>query len=116
MSKTKRALALEALSSGLSVETSSEMAGVSRACIYNWMAREDFKKDLQERQREYFSRLSKRMTAITLKALEVLEKSLDSRNENIRLRACGVALSSLKSITEMTDFGQRITALEERTK
>jgi len=54
------------------------------------------------------------MTALTFKALEVLEKSLDSRNENIRLRASGMLLSSLNVITALTDFEQRISALEKK--
>lgn len=112
MSKAKKELSLEFLASGLSVEKSSELAGVSRACIYKWLALEDFKNDLKERQKEYFSRLSKRLTGITLKALEVLEKSLDSKNESIRLRACGIALSSLRSVMELSDFEERISALE----
>lgn len=112
MSNMKKALAIEALSAGLSVETSSEMAGVSRACVYKWLSQDDFKKDLQERQTEYFSRMSKRMTALTLKALETLEKSLDSRSESLRLRACGIVLSSLRSIAEITEFESRLSALE----
>jgi len=115
MSHTKKALAIEALSFGLSVEKSAELSGVSRACVYKWLSQDDFKRDLRERQTEYFSRMSKRMTAITLKALEILEKSLDSRNESIRLRACGIALSSLRSISEITEFESRLSALEEKT-
>ena len=113
MSKTKKALALESLSSGLSVEKVSELAGVSRACIYNWLSQDSFRNDLRAKQSEYFSRLSKRMTALTFRALEVIEKSLDSRNEAIRLRASGLILSSLSIITAITDFEQRISALEK---
>lgn len=112
MSKTKKALALEVLSSGLSVEQAGEVAHVSRQCVYNWLSQDSFKQDLRKKQSEYFSRLSKRMTALTLKALEVLEKSLDSRNESIRLRACSIALSSLPGITALTDFEARLSALE----
>jgi len=50
MSKTRKALALEVLSSGLSVEKASEVAHVSRQCIYNWLGQESFKKDLRQRQ------------------------------------------------------------------
>jgi len=114
MSKTKKLLALESLSSGLSVEKVSEISGVTRSCIYNWLSQDSFKNDLRAKQSEYFSRLSKRMTALTFKALEVLEKSLDSRNENIRLRASGMLLSSLNVITALTDFEQRISALEKK--
>ena len=113
MSKTKKLLALESLSSGLSVEKVSEISGVSRACVYNWLSQDSFKNDLRAKQSEYFSRLSKRMTSLTLRALEVIEKSLDSRNENIRLRASGLILSSLSVITALSDFEQRISALEK---
>lgn len=117
MSKTKKALALESLSSGLSVETTSEMAGVSRACVYNWLSQDSFKNDLRAKQSEYFSRLSKRMTSLTFRALEVIEKSLDSRNEAIRLRSAGMLLSSLSIVTALTEFEARLSALEkERQK
>jgi transposase-like protein len=113
MSKTKKALALEALSSGLSVEKVSEVSHVTRQTVYNWLSQEDFKTDLKEKQREYFSRLSKRMTSLTLKALDVIEECLRSRNESIRLRACGIALSGLNNVVSMTDFEERLSALEK---
>jgi len=112
MSKTRKALALETLSFGLSVEKASEVSHVSRMTIYNWLKRDDFKNELKEKQCEYFSRLSKRMTAITLKALEVLEKSLDSRNESIRLRASSIAISNINTILSFTEIEKRLSALE----
>lgn len=114
MSKTKKALALEALSAGLSVEKASELASISRACLYNWLSQDAFKNDLRAKQSEYFSRLSKRLTALTLKALDVIESALDSRNESIRLRASGIALSSISTITALSDFDSRLSALENK--
>jgi len=113
MSNTKKAIALEVLSSGMSVEKASEVAHVSRACVYKWLKDNGFQNDLNEKQREYFCRLSKRMTAITLKALEVIEKSLESRNENVRLRAAGIAVSNLPHIAEITEFEERLQILEQ---
>jgi len=114
MSKTKRALAIEALSSGLSVEKASELSGVSRACVYKWLSLSDFQGDLQTRQAEYFSRLSKRITALTLNALGVLEKSLDSRDERIRLRASEIITARFPVILSLADFDARLTALENK--
>lgn len=116
MSKTKKALALEVLSSGLSVEKASEVANVSRQCVYNWMTQESFKKDLRRRQSILFQRLSKKLMNITVKALQVLENCLCSENENIRLRSSGIALSSLKNVMELADFEDRLTALEDERK
>jgi hypothetical protein len=116
MSQTKKTLALEVLSSGLSIEKASEVAQVSRQCIYNWLGQEDFKKELRERQSILFQSLSKRLVNITQKALQVLEDCLSSRNESIRLRASGIALSSLKNVMELADFEERLTAIEERIK
>ena len=113
MSKTRKALALEVLSSGLSVEKASEVAHVSRQCIYNWMTQESFKRKLRERQSVLFQSLSKRLAGMTVKALQVLEDCLSSRSEAIRLRASGIALSSLKNVMELADFEERLTRLEE---
>jgi len=113
MSKTRKALALEVLSSGLSVEKASEVSHVSRQTIYNWLSQKSFKNELRKRQSVLFQSLSKRLMNITVKALQVLEDCLDSRNENIRLRASGIAISSLKNIMELADFEERITELEE---
>ena len=116
MSQTKKALALEVLSSGLSVEKAAEVAHVSRQCVYNWLSQESFKNELRERQSVLFQSLSKRLIGITVKALQVLEDCLSSRNENIRLRASGIALSGLKNFVELSDFEDRLAALEENIK
>ena len=116
MSNTQKELALEVLTSGLSVEKASEMANVSRQTIYNWMKQKTFQRALKARQREYFERLSRRMMTITLKALDVIEESLTSRSEANRLRASGLALSSLPQVLSLTEFEERITELEEALK
>jgi len=113
MSETKKALAFEALSSGLSIEKAGEVSHVSRQTIYNWLSQDDFKRELKARQREYFSQLSKRMTSLFMKALDVIEKSLDSRSEAMRLRASGLLISSYPHITEMTEFEERLSSLEQ---
>lgn len=114
MSKTKKALAIEVLSSGMSVEKASEVAKVSRQCIYNWLAQDSFKSELRKRQAILFQSLSKRLLNITKKALEVLEDCLSSRNESIRLRASGIALSSLKNVMDIGDIEDRLTELESK--
>jgi len=116
MSKTRKALALEVLSSGLSVEKASEVAHVSRQCIYNWLGQKSFKNELRQRQSVLFQSLSKRLVGITEKALQVLEDCLSSRNEAIRLRASGIALSSLKNVMELADFEERLTTIEENMR
>jgi len=114
MSKTRKALALEVLSSGLSVERASEVSQVSRQTVYNWLSDDGFKKELRKRQSFIFQTLSKRLVNITTQALQVLEDCLGSRNESIRLRASGIALSSLKNVMELSDFEDRLSELEER--
>ena len=113
MSQTKKALALEVLSYGQSVEKASEVSQVSRQTVYNWLSQESFKNELRERQSVLFQSLSKRLIGITVKALQVLEDCLNSRNESIRLRASGIALSGLKNVMELSDFEERLTRLEE---
>jgi len=113
MSNTKKAIAIEVLSSGMSIEKASEVAHVSRACVYKWLRDDGFRNDLYEKRREYFYRLSKRLTVITWKALEVIETCLSSRNENIRLRSAGIALQNLSHIVEITEFEGRLQALEQ---
>jgi len=116
MIKTRKALALEVLSSGFSVEKASEVSHVSRQTIYNWLSQEGFKNELRKRQSILFQSLSKRLMNITVKALQVLEDCLDSRNESIRLRASGIALSSLKNVIDTADIEDRLTALEENKR
>jgi len=116
MSKTRKVLALEVLSSGMSVEKASEVAQVSRQCIYNWLGQKSFKNELRQRQSVLFQSLSKRLVNITEKALQVLEDCLSSRNEAIRLRASGIALSSLKNVMELADFEERLTTIEENMR
>ena len=116
MNKTRKNIAIEALSHGESIEKVSELTSVTRQTIYNWLSRDDFQRKLRERQSSIFQQLSKRLLSITTQALSVLEESLYSRNERVRLRASQIALSNLKSVVDMTDFEERLTVLENKNK
>jgi len=109
---TRKARAVEALGSGLSVTDASEKADVSRKTVYRWLENDEFKGQVLERQRETLERVSKRISAIALQGLETLSELMQSENETIRLRASSSVLSRFTEILELLRLEKRLEVLE----
>jgi transposase len=113
---TQKGRAIEALGFGLSITEASENAGVTRKTIYRWLENEEFSAEVAKCQGEVLERGKGRLFALTLKGLNVLGELMESRNENIRLKASGVMSSRFTEILEVLSLEKRVEVLEREAK
>jgi len=112
--RAKQAQALELLALGASIEDASQEVSISRRSIHNWLNDPVFKKALEERKREIIEILNARMIGLNVRALDVLEDCMNSRNESIRLRSASFLASKLYESIEMSEVRDAIERINER--
>jgi len=112
----KQSLAVEFLAYGHPKEWVADQLGVGKATLYRWLKEAEFDDALEQRTREVLSELSRRLSGLTIENLDYFEKLLCSDNENVRVRAWGIALARLTEITELASLEERLQALEKRAK
>lgn len=113
---TRKSTAIEALGHGFSVTDASDKAGVTRKTIYRWLGDDNFSDAVSEKQREVLERVSGRLSALALQALDTLDDLMESRNENIRLRASQSVLGRFTEILEVLRLEDRVKVLEDRVE
>jgi hypothetical protein len=70
-------LAIDSLLSGSTITAAATAAGVDRTTVHRWLADEGFRDEYEYRRVELQSAVRDRLMALTDKAVDVLEKSLD---------------------------------------
>ena len=109
----KQTKAIDCLLSAVSVVAACECANVPRRTLYNWLAADDFKRELDAAQRALVStaarRLSHGLEKSVTTALNLAELSED---EAIRLRAALAIPGMLRDLREHGDILERIAVLE----
>lgn len=96
------------------VSRAADACGVARATLYKWMHEPEFSKALRDASGSQLSEASRRLDALLLRAIDELEKLLDSRSEHQRRLAIDSILSHAARLRELTELEERITALEMR--
>lgn len=96
------------------VTAACKAAGVSRTTAYRWMGQPAFTAALRVADREVLTATSRRLARLGVKAVEVLEETLDDPEAPaaVRVRAADAVLTKLLQIRDAVDLDERLTALE----
>ena len=96
------------------VAAACEAAQVPRSTAYRWMNQPAFAAALREADREVLRATSRRLARLGVKAVQVLEETLDDPEAPtaVRVRAADAVLTKLLQIRETVDMDERLTALE----
>jgi AcrR family transcriptional regulator len=97
-----------------SFEEGCKRAGVSKTTAYTWLKEEIFRQELKRQRDELIERALNSLKANIAKATETLVKHLDSKRENISIRAAESIISFAQKAIEFENLEKRIEALEER--
>lgn len=98
---------------GSSMESAAKKSGVSRSSIYNWLKEDTFRERLKKERNSLFLESLDLLKQANLKAVEVLIKLLNSKDEkNQRLAAKEIINMSMK-VAEIRDFEIRISRIED---
>ncbi len=114
---SKQIAAIDCLLRSPSVTEAATCAKVPRRTIYNWLANEDFKRELETAQRALVATAARRLASGLDKAVtSVLDLAERSEDEAVRLRAAVAVADMYRDLTEHYEMGERITMLESMAR
>lgn len=107
--------AIEALLTHSTITQAAEAARIGRRTLTRWLAEDGpFCAELRRREGEVLQGVTRRLATLAAASLDVLQDVLtgDEQAPAHRLKAADVVLSKLAPMKDLTDFDQRLAALE----
>jgi len=98
------------------VSRAADVVGVTRQTLYRWMREPLFRAELQAATGSQVAEASRRLDGLLMRAVDELERLLDSESEHQRRLAVDSILSHAARLRELVDIEERITVLEQRSK
>ena len=110
----KQSRAVQSLLAGATVKDAALAGNVSRTTLYKWLARPEFKTELQKADAEIVEVLTRRLTALGKLALDNLEEVLSdpSTPQGIKVRAAVEVINCIIRLRELYTLEARLTELE----
>jgi len=109
-----RSLAAIALASGRTIKEAGTAAGVSERAVQNWLTEDAFQTSIRELRAQMISAAASRLAGSMSKAAEVLEKLLDSNDEDVRRHAAVKIIELGLKTTELEELQKQVAELERR--
>lgn len=112
----KQLRAIESLSAGYRVATAAVYASVSDTMIYRWLKNPEFKKAVEDANREILQSSTYRLTVAASDAIRLLQDVVNDSEapKNLRIRAADHLLTHLVNYRKLYDLEDRLTQLEMR--
>lgn len=108
--------AIEYMAQGMKISVTAKTIRVNRKTIHEWLNLPGFKQEVRTRTTNNLLELGKKVIHVLNKNMPYIEGVFDDRRASIteRLRAFNMLLSNVRSLSELGDLNERITALEEQ--
>jgi hypothetical protein len=106
--------ALDALAQGWTHVEAGALVGRSAKWIQRKLQNEPFRHEARLRRTAQLDSVAGQLGAIGPRAVAILQQSLESENDNLRLRAASIALSLVTRIGRQADLETRMAELERR--
>ena len=97
-----------------STEEGCKRAGVSKAAVYEWLKDDAFRQELKRQRDEVIGQALDSLKSNIAKATKTLVKHLDSRHENISIRAAENIIEFAQKALEHEELERRVEALEAK--
>jgi hypothetical protein len=97
-----------------STEEGCRRAKVSKAAVYEWLKDETFRNEFKRQRDAVIERALDSLKSSIAKATQTLVKHLDSKRENISIRAAEDIIQFTQKAVEHEGLEKRIQALEEQ--
>jgi Helix-turn-helix of insertion element transposase len=97
-----------------STEEACRRARINKTTLYEWLRDQTFRQELKRQRDAVIERALDSLKASIAKATETLVKYLDSKRENISIRAAEGIIEFAQKVLEHEEFEKRIEALEAR--
>ena len=97
-----------------STEEACRRAKINKTTLYEWLKDETFHRELKRQRDAIIERALDSLKANIAKATKTLVKHLDSKRENISIRAAEDIIEFTQKAVEHEELEKRIEALEEQ--
>jgi hypothetical protein len=97
-----------------STEEACRCARINKTTLYEWLKDETFRRELKRQRDTIIERALDSLKANIAKATKTLVKHLDSKRENISIRAAEDIIEFTQKALEHEELEKRIEALEAR--
>lgn len=97
-----------------STEEACRRARINKTTVYEWLKDETFRQELKRQRDAVIERALDSLKANIAKATETLVKHLESKRENISIRAAESIIEFTQKALEHEELERRIEALEQR--
>ena len=101
---------------GMSVAAAARSLDVLDRTARNWAATTEFKATVDSIRASVISQSVGALGKAAVKAVKVLGKLLDSKSEDVQMRAAKEVLSNLLAVRDHAEVSARVDALERRAK
>ena len=112
----KQTKALEALLDGANIQDAASAAGVNRKTVARWLQEPAYWKLYQVNHRRGLELAARRLTGKLDMAVDMVSSVMedDEAPPSVRLRAAQQVIEGSLKLLEVSDFAERLAALEER--
>ena len=97
-----------------STEEACRRARINKTTVYEWLRNKTFREELKRQRDAIIERALDSLKANIAKATKALVKHLDSKRENISIRAAEDIIEFTQKALEHEELEKRIAALEAR--
>ena len=97
-----------------SMEEACRRARINKTTVYEWLRDDTFRQELKRQRDAVIERALESLKASIVKASETLVKHLDSKRENISIRAAESIIEFAQKALEHEELEKRIEALKSR--
>jgi len=97
-----------------SIEEACRRAKINKTTVYEWLRNETFRLEIKRQREIVIERALDSLKSNIAKATQTLVKHLDSKRENISIRAAERIIEFVQKALEHEELEKRIEALEER--
>ena len=97
-----------------STEEACRRAKINKTTVYEWLKDETFRRELKRQRDTIMERALDSLKANIAKATKTIVKHLDSKRENISIRAAEDIIEFTQKAVEHEELEKRIEALEAR--
>lgn len=95
------------------VEDAARKTGVAKGTLYGWMKEEEFNLAVSTARKKLLDKAMNKLTNVTMKAVNTLEKLLDAKSEAVRRAAANDILAHALKHRELSEIEDRLESVEK---
>lgn len=109
---SKQLRAIPILIASDTIEEAAQEIGVSRTTLYSWLEKEEFDQAVKVARRKLLDKSLNKLTNVSMKAVNTLEKLLDAESEAVRRAAANDVLNHSLKYRELSEIEERLESVE----